>query len=154
MCVQDYLTWVAVKKNFEAKVTFDRVLAKIERNAKLGIIERDPEHVKTCDSQRAEVEALMQSMSDKLQRVVEQHKVMREDLYIEALFSDGSSPEIRSRSAREQMRVITIAKIQGIDLRTNLAKAIAIERVTTEACEDADELQRQFYGCSRSQPEK
>ena len=136
MCVQDYITWVAIKKNFEVISHIEQARAIAQRSVNLAVIERDDSAVVLAESYKAEIETAAKRMDEKVNLVAQQIQVLSDELYNNALFEQA---KLWPKPTRHD----TIAKVQGIELRINIAKAVAIERTTSETCAHIKALQNE-----------
>ena len=133
MCVQDYITWVAIKRNFEAISHIEQAHANAQRSTNLGLIERDELAVTIAEGHKAQIATISSEMDKKIALVTQQLQVMSDELYTSALFD-------QAKHLPKPSRQDIIAKVQGIELRVKIAKAVAIERVASLTCMHIDAL--------------
>ena len=136
MCVQDYLTWATIKKNFEVKVSIEQARTGAEEAERLGMMEQDKQLISEAEHHLTKVSSIGEMLNANIERVMQQDVVIRERIYAEGLQQHMSD-------------VNMIKHIQGVDLRANLAKLLAVSKVL-ETTHDALEELKEWDGNSES----
>ena len=142
MCVQDYLTWVTVKRDFSTMIRLEQVKSHVDRSKALGIIDRDETAIVIAERQYDHIEKVDTAMKKRIASITESSKSSRDAMYVETIRESLSIPS--PANVKQSGRVDTIRKIQAVDLCMNLMSTIAVSKAVVDASSELECL-KDFY---------
>ena len=107
-----------------------------EEAKRLGMMEQDKQLISEAEDHLTKVSSIGETLNANIERVMQQDVVIRERIYAERLQQHMSDANM-------------IKHIQGVDLRANLAKLLAVSKVLETTHEALEEL-KEWDGNSES----